>query len=128
MTAESLWHHCPGKDNSVDLFTRYVSVVFLMSIPNWWTGPAFLKETIEEIAEPGIRKDEYISEVKKKKTCDNSDILVTLNATTDYKLLNFLSNDFVYILCVLSFLFKFIYNVKNLSQKKVGYRTDVKLT
>ena len=62
--------------------------------------------------------------------CDNNEILVNLNATTDYNFLNCLFtsiNDLMYNAHVLSFLFRFIYNVKNPSQKRVGYLTATEL-
>ena len=62
--------------------------------------------------------------------CDNNEILVNLNATTDYNFLNCLFtsiNDLMYNAHVLSFLFRFIYNVKNPRQKKVGHLTVAEL-
>ena len=86
--------------------TRGVNVDFLIRNQNWWTGSYFLKETIPKAAEPGFMKDEYISKLKKDFKSDNSDILITVNVTTDYNFLNCLfnlSNDLMYVLRVLSF-------------------------
>ncbi|GFR13496.1 integrase catalytic domain-containing protein, partial [Trichonephila clavata] len=44
LTDKDLWHHCPGKENPLDLLTRAISADSLMNCDKWWNGPSFLHE------------------------------------------------------------------------------------
>lgn len=124
LTSDAAWHHCPGKENPADMLTRGVSISTLVNSERWLKGPDFLRDKIPEIAtEIVVPVDEYKSELKKNFCLENSNDLVTLNLTLMPEFLSNilnLSNNYVTVIRIVSYVFRFIRNLRNPKEKCIG--------
>ncbi|GFU09772.1 DUF5641 domain-containing protein [Trichonephila clavipes] len=120
LTDPDSWFHCSGNDNPSDFLSRGLSVDSLISNNKWWTGPAFLRtnELSETVSEcPELNEVNYLPELKSKDSKEHIILTLNFNHTFFDHLLSH-SNRFLTIVRVLSFLYRFIFNIRNPTNKK----------
>lgn len=128
LTDPDTWFHCAGKDNPADFLSRGLSAESLLHCDKWWRGPSFLQnddlsETLCECPVP--KEEEYLPELKSK-NCDNVVLTVNDSRTLFDNLVN-LSNRYLTIIRISSFLFRFVYNCRNPQNKRQGPLTSHEL-
>ncbi|GFU95142.1 DUF5641 domain-containing protein [Trichonephila clavipes] len=126
LTDPDSWFHCSGQDNPSDFLSRGLSVDTLISNNKWWTGPAFLRtnelpETVSEC--PELNEVDYLPELKSKDSKEHTVLTLNFNQTFFDHLLS-RSNRFLIIVRVLSFLYRFLFNIRNPTNKKRGPLTS----
>ncbi|GFT02924.1 integrase catalytic domain-containing protein [Trichonephila clavipes] len=122
LTDPDSWFHCSGQDNPSDFLSRGLSVDTLISNNKWWTGPAFLRtnelpKTVSEC--PELNEVDYLPELKSKDSKEHTVLTLNFNQTF-FDLLLSRSNKFLTIVRVLSFLYRFLFNIRNPTNKKTG--------
>ncbi|GFU21132.1 integrase catalytic domain-containing protein [Trichonephila clavipes] len=125
LTDPDSWFHCSGQDNPSDFLSRGLSVDTLIS-NKWWTGPAFLRteelpKTVSEC--PELNGVDYLPELKSKDSKEHTVLTLNFNQTFFDHLLS-RSNRFLTIVRVLSFLYRFLFNIRNPTNKKTGPLTS----
>ncbi|GFT05105.1 DUF5641 domain-containing protein [Trichonephila clavipes] len=100
--------------------------VTLISNNKWWTGPAFLRtdelpKTVSEC--PELNEVDYLPELKSKDSKEHTVLTLNFNQTHFDHLLS-RSNKFLTIVRVLSFLYRFLFNIRNPTNKKTGPLTS----
>ncbi|GFU62745.1 integrase catalytic domain-containing protein [Trichonephila clavipes] len=120
------WFHYSGQDNPSDFLSRGLSVDTLISNNKWWTGPAFLRtdelpKTVSEC--PELNEVDYLPELKSKDSKEHTVLTLNFNQTFFDHLLS-RSNKFLTIVRVLSFLYRFLFNIRNPTNKKTGPLTS----
>ncbi|GFS60150.1 integrase catalytic domain-containing protein [Trichonephila clavipes] len=125
LTDPDSWFHCSGQDNPSDFLSRGLSVDTLIS-NKWWTGPAFLRteelpKTVSEC--PELNEVDYLPELKSKDSKEHTVLTLNFNQTFFDHLLS-RSNKFLTIVRVLSFLYRFLFNIRNPTNKKTGPLTS----
>ncbi|GFU06404.1 integrase catalytic domain-containing protein [Trichonephila clavipes] len=126
LTDPDSWFHCSGQDNPSDFLSRGLSVDTLISNNKWWTGPAFLRtdelpKTVSEY--PELNEVDYLPELKSKDSKEHTVLTLNFNQTFFDHLLS-RSNKFLTIVRVLSFLYRFLFNIRNPTNKKTGPLTS----
>ncbi|GFS93767.1 integrase catalytic domain-containing protein [Trichonephila clavipes] len=126
LTDPDSWFHCSGQDNPSDFLSRGLSVDILISNNKWWTGPAFLRtnelpKTVSEC--PELNEVDYLPELKSKDSKEHTVLTLNFNQTFFDHLLS-RSNKFLTIVRVLSFLYRFLFNIRNPTNKKTGPLTS----
>ncbi|GFT33261.1 integrase catalytic domain-containing protein [Trichonephila clavipes] len=126
LTDPDSWFHCSGQDNPSDFLSRGLSVDTLISNNKWWTGPAFLRtdelpKTVSEC--PELNEVDYLPELKSKDSKEHTVLTLNFNRTFFDHLLS-RSNKFLTIVRVLSFLYRFLFNIRNPTNKKTGPLTS----
>ncbi|GFT49256.1 DUF5641 domain-containing protein [Trichonephila clavipes] len=126
LTDPDSWFHCSGQDNPSDFLSRGLSVDTLISNNKWWTGPAFLRtdelpKTVSEC--PELNEVDYLPELKSKDSKEYTVLTLNFNQTFFDHLLS-RSNKFLTIVRVLSFLYRFLFNIRNPTNKKTGPLTS----
>ncbi|GFW47505.1 DUF1758 domain-containing protein [Trichonephila clavipes] len=119
------WFNCSGQDNPSDFLSRGLSVDSLLS-NKWWNGLAFLRtdelpETVSEF--PELNEEEHLPELKSKDSKKNIVLTLNFNQTFFDHLLS-RSNRFLTIVRVLSFIYRFLFNIRNPANKKKGPLTS----
>ncbi|GFX58720.1 DUF1758 domain-containing protein [Trichonephila clavipes] len=92
----------------------------------WWTGPAYLRtnELPEIVSEcPELNEVDYLPELKSKDSKEHTVLTLNFNETFFDHLLS-RSNRFLTIVRVLSFLYRFLFNIRNPTSKKRGPLTS----
>ncbi|GFY03852.1 uncharacterized protein TNCV_1196321 [Trichonephila clavipes] len=122
LTDPDSWFHCSGQDNPSDFLSRGLSVDTLISNNKWWNGSAFLRtdelpETVSEC--PELNEVDYLPELKSNDSKKNIVLTLNFNQTLFDHLLS-RSNRFLTIVRVLSFLCRFLFNIRNSTYKKRG--------
>ncbi|GFW97562.1 integrase catalytic domain-containing protein [Trichonephila clavipes] len=120
LTDPDSWFHCSGQDNPSDFLSRGLSVDTLISNNKWWTGPAFLRtdelpKTVSEC--PKLNEVDYLPELKSKDSKEHTVLTLNFNQTFFDHLLS-RSNKFLIIVRVLSFLYRFLFNIRNQLTRK----------
>ncbi|GFT13357.1 integrase catalytic domain-containing protein [Trichonephila clavipes] len=126
LTDPDSWFHCSGQDNLSDFLSRELSVDTPISNNKWWTGQAFLRtnelpETVSEC--PELNEVDYLPELKLKDSKEHTVLTLNFNQTFFDHLLS-RSNRFLTIVRVLSFLYRFLFNIRNPTNKKRGPLTS----
>ncbi|GFS89236.1 DUF5641 domain-containing protein [Trichonephila clavipes] len=126
LTDPDSWFHCSEQDNLSDFLSRGLSVDTLISNNKWWTGPAFLRtdelpKTVSEC--PELNEVDYLPELKSKDSKEHTVLTLNFNQTFFDHLLS-RSNKFLTIVRVLSFLYRFLFNIRNPTNKKTGPLTS----
>ncbi|GFT39549.1 integrase catalytic domain-containing protein [Trichonephila clavipes] len=126
LTDPDTWFHCSGQDNPSDFLSRGLSVDTLISNNKWCSVPAFLRtnehpETVSEC--PELNEVDYLPELKSKDSKEHTVLTLNFNQTFFDHLLS-RSNRFLTIVRVLSFLCRFIFNIRNPTNKKRGPLTS----
>ncbi|GFU71160.1 DUF5641 domain-containing protein [Trichonephila clavipes] len=111
---------------SAAAYVKGLSVDTLISNNKWWTGPAFLRtdelpKTVSEC--PELNEVDYLPELKSKDSKEHTVLTLNFNQTFFDHLLS-RSNKFLTIVRVLSFLYRFLFNIRNPTNKKTGPLTS----
>ncbi|GFU65046.1 integrase catalytic domain-containing protein [Trichonephila clavipes] len=122
LTDPDSWFHCSGQDNPSDFLSRGHVVGNKCINTKWWTGPAFLRtdelpKTVSEC--PELNEVDYLPELKSKDSKEHTVLTLNFNQTFFDHLLS-RSNRFLTIVRVLSFLYRFLFNIRNPTNKKTG--------
>ncbi|GBN90505.1 hypothetical protein AVEN_67660-1 [Araneus ventricosus] len=111
------WRHVNSADNPADLISRGTSATNLVNNSLWFHVPTFIKleislpvDTIE------LNNNEFLNEVKT--SCAS---VLICNSSNDFisDILN-LSNSFTKLCRIVSYIFRFIHNLKNPTERKKG--------
>ncbi|GBN43942.1 hypothetical protein AVEN_268195-1 [Araneus ventricosus] len=111
------WRHVNSADNPEDLISRGTSTTNLVNNSLWFHGPTFIKSEISLSVETiELNNNEFLSEVKT--SCES---VLICNSSNDFiiDILN-LSNSFTKLCRIVSYIFRFIYNLKNPTERKNG--------
>ncbi|GFV06425.1 integrase catalytic domain-containing protein [Trichonephila clavipes] len=113
LTENLEWKHIPSAQNPSDIISRGVNPEKLSSLTLWWNGPQHL-DIPEQFIDPSITSSDelYMSELKKQ-----SDISLTsiLDFNFENDLLN-ITNNYMKLIRIFSYIFRFLHNVKNTSR------------
>ncbi|GFU33327.1 integrase catalytic domain-containing protein [Trichonephila clavipes] len=119
--------HCSGKDNPADLLTRGISVDALTTNSKWWNGSSFLRQIDFQTKglDEAIPERVYLTEMRKNSN-PKEDISLTLTVTKNNFLENIIdiSNNYVKLIRVVSFLYRFIHNCRTRITKIKGPLTS----
>ncbi|GFW82581.1 integrase catalytic domain-containing protein [Trichonephila clavipes] len=127
LTDPNSWFHCSGKDNPADLLTRGISVDALTTNSKWWNGSSFLRQVDFQTKglDEAIPERVYLTEMRKNSN-PKEDISLTLTVTKNNFLENIIdiSNNYVKLIRVVSFLYRFIHNCRTRITKIKGPLTS----
>ncbi|GFX19495.1 pro-Pol polyprotein [Trichonephila clavipes] len=127
LTDPNSWFHCSGKDNPADLLTRGISVDVLTTNSKWWNGSSFLRQIDFQTKglDEAIPERVYLTEMRKNSN-PKEDISLTLTVTKNNFLENIIdiSNNYVKLIRVVSFLYRFIHNCRTRITKIKGPLTS----
>ncbi|GFV46429.1 DUF5641 domain-containing protein [Trichonephila clavipes] len=127
LTDPNAWFHCSGKDNPADLLTRGISVDALTTNSKWWNGSSFLRQIYFQTTglDEAIPEGVYLTEMRKNSN-PKEDISLTLTVTKNNFLENIIdiSNNYVKLIRVVSFLYRFIHNCRTRITKIKGPLTS----
>ncbi|KFM77752.1 hypothetical protein X975_01402, partial [Stegodyphus mimosarum] len=124
LSSAQQWHHVTSDQNPADLLSRGVDPDKLVHHKLWWCGPAFLVDSDYPIRTVTIsdKGEEFSAELKTSSHKDSKDILPVLNVTVNnflHSLLK-LSNNYITILRVVSYIFRFVNNLKKPLERLSG--------
>ncbi|GFT71317.1 integrase catalytic domain-containing protein [Trichonephila clavipes] len=127
LTDPNSWFHCSGKDNPADLLTRGISEDALTTNSKWWNGSSFLRQIdfqTKGLDEANLERV-YLTEMRKNSN-PKEDISLTLTVTKSNFLENIIdiSNNYVKLIRVVSFLYRFIHNCRTRITKIKGPLTS----
>ncbi|GFS99904.1 retrovirus-related Pol polyprotein from transposon TNT 1-94 [Trichonephila clavipes] len=127
LTDPNSWFHCSGKDNPADLLTRGISVDALTTNSKWWNGSSFLRQIVFQTKglDEAIPERVYLTEMRKNSN-PKEDISLTLTVTKNNFLENIIdiSNNYVKLIRVVSFLYRFIHDCRTRITKIKGPLTS----
>ncbi|GFY20524.1 integrase catalytic domain-containing protein [Trichonephila clavipes] len=127
LTDPNSWFHCSGKDKPADLLTRGISVDALTTNSKWWNGSSFLRQIDSQTKglDEAIPERVYSTEMRKNSN-PKEDISLTLTVTENNFLENIIdiSNNYVKLIRVVSFLYRFIHNCRTRITKIKGPLTS----
>ncbi|GBN92664.1 hypothetical protein AVEN_114544-1 [Araneus ventricosus] len=109
------WRHVNSVDNPADLISRGASATNLVNNSLWFHGPTFIKSEISLPVETiELNNNEFLNEVKT--SCES---VLICNSSNDFiiDILN-LSNSFTKLCLIASYIFRFIHNLKNPTERK----------
>ncbi|XP_035229798.1 uncharacterized protein LOC118201756 [Stegodyphus dumicola] len=110
------WHHAASDQNLANLLSRGVDSDKLMHHKLWWCGPAFLvdKDYPTRTVTISDKSEEFSAELKTPYHKDSKDTLPVLNVTVNNFLHNLLKliNNYLTILRVVSYIFRFVNNLR----------------
>ncbi|GFX78423.1 uncharacterized protein TNCV_3034661 [Trichonephila clavipes] len=115
-----LWRHVPSDQNPADLVSRGVDPDKLLQQNLWFNGPTFLSRDDYPNRTINCREklDEYNSELKNcvNEQIENFQSVLNIHVNDFLNDLLNLSNNYVTILRVLSFIFRFMENLKGINR------------
>ncbi|GFW68991.1 integrase catalytic domain-containing protein [Trichonephila clavipes] len=116
-----LWRHVPSDQNSADLVYRGVDPDKLLQQNLWFNGPTFLSgddDYPNRTINCREKLDEYNSELKNcvNEQIENFQSVLNIHVNDFLNDLLNLSNDYITILRVLSFIFRFVENLKGINK------------
>jgi hypothetical protein len=120
------WRHVSSQENPADLISRGMEPDKLIQCELWWEGPSFLRSDLPagtRVLET-ISDDNYFLELK-----PISSTLLTVNS--DFNLFEDLinrTNNFLKLIHILVYIFRFLNNVRSTLSKKVGAMTVEEFT
>ncbi|GFW89061.1 uncharacterized protein TNCV_2684951 [Trichonephila clavipes] len=127
LTDPNSWFHCSGKDNPADLLTRVISVDALTTNSKWWNGSSFLRQIDFQTKrlDEAIPERVYLTEMRKNSN-PKEDMSLTLTVTKNNFLENIIdiSNNYVKLIRVVSFPYRFIHNCRTRITKIKGPLTS----
>ncbi|GFT23059.1 integrase catalytic domain-containing protein [Trichonephila clavipes] len=127
LTDPNSWFHCSGKDNPADLLTRGISVDALTTNSKWWNGSSFLRQIDFQTKglDEAIPERVYLTEMRKNSN-PKEGISLTLTVTKNNFPENIIdiSNNYVKLIRVVSFLYRFIHNCRTRITKIKGLLTS----
>ncbi|GBL79158.1 hypothetical protein AVEN_92402-1 [Araneus ventricosus] len=111
------WRHVNSADNPADLISRGTSATNLVNNSLWFHGPTFIKSEISlPVDTIELNNNEFLNVVKT--SCAS---VLICNSSNDFisDILN-LSNSFTKLCRIVSYIFRFIHNLKNPTERKKG--------
>ncbi|GFV94477.1 uncharacterized protein TNCV_3353131 [Trichonephila clavipes] len=115
-----LWRHVPSDQNPADFVSRGVDPDKLLQQNLWFNGPTFLSgvDYPNRIINCREKLDEYNSELKNcvNEQIENLQSVLNIHVNDFLNDLLNLSNNYITILCVLSFIFRFVENLKGINK------------
>ncbi|GFY06856.1 uncharacterized protein TNCV_482601 [Trichonephila clavipes] len=115
-----LWRHIPSDQNPADLFSRGVDSDKLLQQNLWFNGPTFLlgDDYSNQTINCREKLDEYNSELKNcvNEQIENFQSVLNIHVNDFLNDLLNLSNNYITILRVLSFIFRFVENLKDITR------------
>ncbi|GFU76059.1 uncharacterized protein TNCV_3611201 [Trichonephila clavipes] len=115
-----LWRHVPSDQNPADLISRGVDPDKLLQQNLWFNGPTFLSDDDYPNRTINCREklDEYNSELKNcvNEQIENFQSVLNIHVNDFLNDLLNLSNNYITILRVLSFIFRFVENLKGINK------------
>ncbi|GFY01506.1 uncharacterized protein TNCV_2606931 [Trichonephila clavipes] len=115
-----LWRHVPSDQNPADLVSRGVDPEKLLQQNLWFNGPKFLSGDDYPNRTINCREklDEYNSELKNcvNEQIENFQSVLNIHVNDFLNDLLNLSNNYITILRVLSFIFRFVENLKGINK------------
>ncbi|GBM07762.1 hypothetical protein AVEN_83652-1, partial [Araneus ventricosus] len=112
LTKKEQWFHVSSGNNPADALSRGLAPEKLCNNELWWTGPSFLQADFPvPMSTPNSNDDVYLSELKTSKP-----IFLTLNAKVKMLFIDCLlsvTNSYLKLIRVMSFIFRFIFNIRN---------------
>ncbi|GFX09459.1 DUF1758 domain-containing protein [Trichonephila clavipes] len=115
LTVKFSWHHISSESNPADLVSRGLNVSDLINSPLWWKGtdPSIFKndELLDSINDCEVKKEFKIPPSK------------NLSLSSEFDLCNHIIsiiNNYCKLIRVLSFIFRFLLNVRSLKNKRVS--------
>ncbi|GFX34301.1 uncharacterized protein TNCV_3226481 [Trichonephila clavipes] len=116
-----LWRHVPSDQNPADLVSRGVDPDKLLQQNLWFNGPTFLSgddDYPNRTINCREKLDEYNSELKNcvNEQIENFQSVLNIHVNDFLNNLFNLSNNYITILHVLSFIFKFVENLKGINK------------
>ncbi|GFU04452.1 integrase catalytic domain-containing protein [Trichonephila clavipes] len=115
-----LWRHVPSDQNPADLVSRGVDPEKLLQQNLWFNGPTFLSgdDYPNRTIDCTEKLDEYNSELKNcvNEQIENFQSVLNIHVNDFLNDLLNLSNNYITILRVLSFIFRFVENLKGINK------------
>ncbi|GFV93171.1 uncharacterized protein TNCV_573101 [Trichonephila clavipes] len=116
-----LWRHVPSDQNPADLVSRGVDPDKLLQQTLWFNGPTFLSgddDYPNRTINCREKRDEYNSEMKNcvNEQIENFQSVLNIHVNDFLNDLLNLSNNYITILRVLSFIFRFVENLKGINK------------
>ncbi|GBM85144.1 hypothetical protein AVEN_85619-1, partial [Araneus ventricosus] len=123
LTNVDQWRHVSSHDNPADLISRGVDPDRLSESSLWWSGPEFLTHDSypkRDIPSSVIQND-FSNELKNSNCSDSKCFSVFSDGVNNFTngLID-LSNNYCKIIRILSYIYRFINNCKNKSERKKG--------
>ncbi|GBM12575.1 hypothetical protein AVEN_78349-1 [Araneus ventricosus] len=112
LTKDFHWRHVPSEENPADFISRGVTPDSLQLKNLWWNGPSFLRNGIEikELSESDpITDNDFICELKQSEKCS---LLTNSECDSVFSQLISISNNYMKLINILSYVFRFISNCK----------------
>ncbi|GBM72678.1 hypothetical protein AVEN_213177-1 [Araneus ventricosus] len=126
LTKKEQWFHVSSGNNPADVLSRRLAPEKLCNNELWWTGPSFLQADFPvPMSTPNSNDDVYLSELKTSKP-----IFLTLNAKEKELFIDCLlsvTNSYLKLIRVMSFIFRFIFNSRNPHSLRSGPLTGDEL-
>ncbi|GBN54606.1 hypothetical protein AVEN_53101-1 [Araneus ventricosus] len=126
LTKKEQWFHVSSGNNPADVLSRGLAPEKLCNNELWWTGPSFLQADFPvPMSAPNSNDDVYLSELKTSKP-----IFLTLNAREKELFIDCLlsvTNSYLKLIRVMSFIFRFIFNSRNPHSLRSGPLTGDEL-
>lgn len=120
-TADHTWRYVASKDNPADLVSRGVKANQIRECTLWWSGPEFLLKPENEWPKmPSTESTYHYNESQ------NSHPVELIQPSGFQSLINKLSN-FNRLIRVMSYIQRFVYNLKNKFNKRIGLPTKDEL-
>ncbi|XP_071033032.1 uncharacterized protein [Parasteatoda tepidariorum] len=119
LTESYEWRHISSEENPADIISRGLDAKDILTCKLWWDGPSFLREEGPPDKNNSVELDsnnDYISEFKT--TIDSN--FATLNSNSFVNNFLNLSNNYLKLIHVLSFIFRFIGNARKDQIRVVG--------
>ncbi|GBO34381.1 hypothetical protein AVEN_174602-1 [Araneus ventricosus] len=114
------WRHVLSEENPADFISRGVTPDSLQFKNLWWNGPSFLRNGIEiqELSESDpITDNDFICELKQSEKCS---LLTNSECDSVFSQLISISNNYMKLINILSYVFRFISKCKKGVVSKSG--------
>lgn len=121
-TDVSNWSHCPGSQNPADVLTRGENLRSLLDSETWWQGPNWLRES--EDCWP--RENQEINVIENDEEIKKSATFIVDAKTEDIINIERFGN-LTKPLRIIAWIKRFIYNVKNKKNRRIGTLTSEEL-
>lgn len=113
------WLHVPSKSNPADVISRGLDAKDIISCDLWWYGgPKLIQDEIQPV-EHQLEPCDYADFEKELKQPSNSNFAVFETNTFVNHLLN-LTNDYMKLIKILSFIIRFLHNIRHTRDKWSG--------
>ncbi|XP_054711310.1 uncharacterized protein LOC129220901 [Uloborus diversus] len=136
------WHHIASGDNPSDLISRGLDATDLVDNSLWWYGPDFLTRpnSFPEPASPHLSSKDQVIILKEMKDistdtstkettslCGLTKLAVSSTPNDFRNDLFSISNNFMKLIRIFSFIFRFVYDCRHLNSRRSGPLTAIEL-